>query len=187
LTNIIDVYVLTKSYNDDYTSWKKTGDVGVTAPLPQTSEELRNSFAGLLSYKMMTDELIFHSVKFKPLFGNLADKEFQAQFKVVKNTKSKLTDSEIKSKVIAAVDKFFTPGNFNFGEIFYFTELAAYIHTSLSTDLSSVVIVPLSQDSKFGTLFQIQPDRNEVVTSVATVNDIIVITEITDSNIRIGR
>ena len=187
LTNIIDVYVLTKSYNDDYDAWKRTGDTGVLAPLPQTSEELRNSFSGLLSYKMMTDELIFHPVKFKPLFGNLADKEFQAQFKVVKNIKSKLTDSEIKSKVIAAVDKFFTPGNFNFGETFYFTELAAYIHTSLSTDLSSVVIVPLNQESKFGTLFQIQPDRNEVVTSVANVNDIIVISEITDSNIRIGR
>ena len=187
LTNIIDAYVLTKSYNDDYATWKKTGDVTIPAPLPQTTEELRNSFAGLLSYKMMTDEIIFHSVKFKPLFGNLAAKEFQAQFKVVKNSKSKLTDSEVKSKVIAAVDKFFTPGNFNFGEIFYFTELAAYIHTSLSTDLSSVVIVPLSQESKFGTLFQIQPDRNEVVTSVANVNDIIVISEITDSNIRIGR
>lgn len=187
LTNIIDVYVLTKSYNDDYITWKKTGDTSVTAPLPQTSEELRNSFSGLLSYKMMTDEIIFHPVKYKALFGNLSDKEFQAQFKVVKNVKSKLTDSEIKSKVIAAVDNFFAPGNFNFGETFYFTELAAYIHTSLSTDLSSVVIVPLNQESKFGTLFQIQPDRNEVVTSVATVNDIIVISEITDSNIRIGR
>jgi len=187
LTNIIDVYVLTKSYNDDYTSWKRSADSNVLAPLPQTSEELRNSFTGLLSYKMMTDEIIFHPVKYKALFGNLSDKEFQAQFKVVKNIKSKLTDSEIKSKVIAAVDKFFTPGNFNFGETFYFTELAAYIHTSLSTDLSSVVIVPLNQESKFGTLFQIQPDRNEVVTSVATVNDIIVISEITDSNIRIGR
>jgi hypothetical protein len=179
--------VLTKSYNDDYTTWKKTGDITIPAPLPQTAEELRNSFTGLLSYKMMTDEIIFHPVKYKALFGNLSDKEFQAQFKVVKNIKSKLTDSEIKSKVIAAVDKFFTPGNFNFGETFYFTELAAYIHTSLSTDLSSVVIVPLNQESKFGTLFQIQPDRNEVVTSVATVNDIIVISEITDSNIRIGR
>jgi hypothetical protein len=187
LTNIIDAYVLTKSYNDDYNTWKKTGDVNVPAPLPQTTEELRNSFAGLLSYKMMTDEIIFHPVKFKPLFGVLAAKEFQAQFKVVKNSKSKLTDSEIKSKVIIAIDKFFTPGNFNFGETFYFTELAAYIHTSLSADLSSVVIVALSQESKFGTLFQIQPDRNEVVTSVANVNDIIVISEITDSNIRIGR
>jgi hypothetical protein len=187
LTNIVDVYVLTKSYNEDYTVWKRKNNSKVSPPLPPTTEELRGNFAGLLSYKMMTDEIIFHPVKFKPLFGTLAESEFQAQFKVVKSPKSKLTDSEVKSKVIAAVDKFFTPGNFGFGEIFYFTELAAYIHTSLSTDLNSVVIVPISTASKFGTLFQIQPDRNEVVTSVASVNDIIVINEITDSNIRIGK
>jgi hypothetical protein len=187
LTNIIDVYVLTKSYNDEYTAWKKKNSKSIVVPLPQTSEELRNSFASLLSYKMMTDEVIFHPVKFKPLFGTLSEPEFQAQFKVVKNAKSKLTDSEIKSKVVNAIDTYFTPGNFGFGENFYFTELAAYIHTVLNKDLSSVVIVPVSQYSKFGTLFQIQPDRNEVVTSVASVNDIIVINEITDSNIRIGR
>ena len=187
LTNIVDVYVLTKSYNNDYNVWKRKNNSKVTPPLPQTTEELRSNFAGLLSYKMMTDEIIFHPVKFKPLFGTLAASEFQAQFKVVKSPKSKLTDSEVKSKVVAAIDKFFTPGNFGFGEIFYFTELAAYIHTSLNTDLNSVVIVPISTGSKFGTLFQIQPDRNEVVTSVASVNDIIVINEITDSNIRIGK
>lgn len=187
LTNIVDVYVLTKSYNDDYNVWKRKNNSKLTPPLPQTTEELRSNFAGLLSYKMMTDEVIFHPVKFKPLFGTLARTEFQAQFKVVKTPKSKLTDSELKSKVVAAIDTFFTPGNFGFGEIFYFTELAAYLHTSLSTDLSSVVIVPISAGGRFGTLFQIQPDRNEVVTSVASVNDIIVINEITDSNIRIGK
>jgi len=187
LTNIIDVYVLTKTYNDEYQIWKRKNNSSLSAPLPQTTEELKSSFGSLLSYKMMTDEIIFHPVKFKPLFGTLAAPEFQAQFKVVKNPKTKLTDSEIKSKVIAAVDAFFTPGNFGFGEIFYFTELAAYIHSSLSTDLNSVVIVPISADGRFGTLFQIQPDKNEVVTSVASVNDVIVINEITDVNIRISR
>jgi hypothetical protein len=187
LTNIIDVYVLNKSYNEDYNVWKRKNNSKITPPLPPTSEELRNNFTGLLSYKMMTDEIIFHPVKFKPLFGTLADAEFQAQFKVVKTPRSKLTDSEIKSKVVAAIDVFFTPGNFGFGEIFYFTELAAYLHTSLNTELSSVVIVPISNKGRFGTLFQIQPDRNEIVTSVASVNDIIVINEITDNNIRIGK
>ena len=187
LTNIIDVYVLTKTYNDDFTVWKKRNDVRLAPPLPPTTEELRSQFRNLLSYKMMTDEVLFHPAKFKPLFGLLAEPEFQAQFKVVKNPKSKLTDSEIKSKVIDAVDTFFSPGNFAFGETFYFTELAAYIHTALSTDLNSVVIVPISTDGRFGTLFQIQPDRNEIVNSVANVNDVLVINEITDSNIRIGR
>ena len=187
LTNIIDAYVLTKSYNDDYVAWKKKNDSTISAPLPPTGEELRDNFSGLTQYKMMTDEIIFHPVKFKPLFGTLADPQFQAQFKVVKSPKTKLTDSEIKSKVITAIDTFFTPGNFGFGEIFYFTELAAYIHSALTSDLNSVVIVPLSSEGRFGTLFQIQPDRNEVVTSVAGVSDIIVINEITDTNIRISR
>jgi len=187
LTNIIDSYILTKSYNDDYVAWKKKNDVNIPAPLPQTGEELRDNFSSLTQYKMMTDEIIFHPVKFKPLFGTLADPQFQAQFKVVKSPKSKLTDSEIKTKVIAAIDTFFTPGNFGFGEIFYFTELAAYIHSALTSDLNSVVIVPLSAEGRFGTLFQIQPDRNEVVTSVAGVGDVIVINEITDTNIRISR
>ena len=187
LTNIIDVYVLTKSYNEDYVIWKRKNNTKITAPLPQTTEELRTNFSNLLSYKMMTDEIIFHPVKFKPLFGTLSASQFQAQFKVVKSIKSKLTDSEVKSKVVAAIDIFFAPGNFGFGEIFYFTELAAYLHSSLSSDLSSVVIVPISAEGRFGTLFQIQPDRNEVVTSVASVNDIIVINEITDNNIRIGK
>lgn len=187
LTNIIDAYVLTKTYNDDYVSWKKKNDSNTVAPLPPTTEELRDNFANLVEYKMITDEIIFHPVKFKPLFGTLADPEFQAQFKVVKSLKTKLTDSEIKSKVIDAIDTFFTPGNFGFGEIFYFTELAAYIHTALKTELNSVVIVPISAEGRFGTLFQIQPNSNEVVTSVAGVSDIIVINEITDSNIRISR
>ena len=187
LTNIVDVYVLTKSYNEDYTVWKRRNNKKTSMPLPPTTEELRGNFSGLLSYKMMTDEIIFHPVKFKPLFGTLAAAEVQAQFKVVKSPKSKSTDSEVKSKVIKAIDTFFAPGNFGFGETFYFTELAAYIHTALSTDLNSVVIVPISTEGRFGTLFQIQPDRNEVVTSVASVNDIIVINEITDSNIRIGK
>lgn len=187
LTNIIDAYALTKTYNEDFNSWKRSNNALAERPLPPTSEELRSSFLNLSSFKMMTDEIIFHPVKFKPLFGLLSDPEFQALFKVVKNTKSKQTDNEIKSKVINAIDAFFTPGNFDFGETFYFTELAAYIHRQLATDLSSVLIVPVSVDGRFGTLFQIQPNRDEVVTSVATVNDIIVINEITDSNIRIGR
>ena len=187
LTNIIDTYVLTKSYNEDFNTWKRSNNAEADRPLPPTTEELRSNFLNLNSFKMMTDEIIFHPVKFKPLFGLLSDPEFQAQFKVVKNSKSRLTDNEIKSKVINAIDRFFDPGNFDFGETFYFTELAAYIHRQLETDLSSVLIVPISINSMFGTLFQIQPDRDEIVTSVATVNDIIVINEITDSNIRIGR
>jgi hypothetical protein len=183
LTNIIDVYVLTKTYYDEFVLWKNKGAKG-SQPLTDTSEQLRRNFKGLLSYKMSTDEVVFHPVKFKPLFGTSADSELQAQFKVVKNLKSSKTENEIKSKVLAAIDKFFTPGNFDFGETFYFTELAAYIHSALAEDINSVVIVPVSSSGSFGSLFQIKPNNDELVTSVATVNDIVVIKEITNQNIR---
>ena len=183
LTNIVDVYVLTKSYNDEFIKWKNKGATGLQ-PECQTSEELRREFKDIATYKMATDELIFHPVIFKPLFGATADENLQAQFKVVKYAKSKMTDNEIKSKVLAAIDSFFDIGNFDFGETFYFTELAAYIHTKLKTDINSVVIVPVNASSRFGSLFQITPNKNELITSTATVNDIVVIKEITDQNIR---
>lgn len=183
LTNIVDIYVLTKSYNEDFIKWKNKGATGLQPEAP-TSEELKREFKDLNTYKMATDELVFHPVIFKPLFGTSADQNLQAQFKVVKNARSKVTDNEIKSKVLNAIDSFFAIGNFDFGETFYFTELAAYIHTKLKTDINSVVIVPVSTDSKFGTLFQITPNKNELITSTATVNDIVVIKEITDQNIR---
>jgi hypothetical protein len=183
LTNIVDVYVLTKSYNEEFVKWKNKGATGLM-PEPPTSEELKREFKNLDSYKMATDEVIFHPVTFKTLFGSSADESLQAQFKVVKYAKSKMTDNELKSKVLAAIDSFFAIGNFDFGETFYFTELAAYIHAKLKTDINSIVIVPVSSASTFGTLFQITPNKNELITSTATVNDIVVIREITDQNIR---
>jgi hypothetical protein len=183
LTNIVDVYVLTKSYNNEFTKWKKKGATGVLPEAP-TSEELRRSFYNLKNYKMATDEVIFHPVTFKPLFGASAGENLQATFKVVKHPKSKMTDNEIKSKVLVALETFFTPGNFDFGESFYFTELAAYIHTQLKEDINSVIIVPVNAESTFGALFQITPNNDELVTTTATVNDIVVIKEITDQNIR---
>jgi hypothetical protein len=153
-------------------------------PETPTSEELKREFKNLESYKMATDEVVFHPVAFKTLFGSSADENLQAQFKVIKYAKSKITDNELKSKVLSAIDSFFAIGNFDFGETFYFTELAAYIHAKLKTDINSVVIVPVSSTSTFGTLFQITPNKNELLTSTATVNDIVVIKEITDQNIR---
>jgi hypothetical protein len=184
LTNIIDCYVLTKTYNDEFIQWRASGASAAYKPLPPTSEDLYTSFVNLTNYKMLTDEVVFHPAQYMPLFGNTADEQFQATFAVVKNINSKLTDNELKTKIITAIDKFFTPGNFTFGEIFYFTELAAYVHSTLKNDLNSIVLVPVNQNSKFGSLFQIIPDTDNIVTSVATVNNVEIITELTNVNIR---
>ena len=65
--------------------------------------------------------------------------------------------------------------NFDFGDTFYFTELAAYIHTQLAPDLLTVVIVPNQEGQGFGSLFQISGAADEIFVNGATVDDISII------------
>ena len=61
------------------------------------------------------------------LFGDEADSEVRAKFKVVKNPGTRLTDNEIKAKVVQAIEEFLKSENWDFGETFYYTELATYV------------------------------------------------------------
>ena len=99
----------------------------------------------------------------------------QATFKVVKNTNVKTTDAIIKTRVIQAINEFFALDNWDFGDSFYFTELAAYIHNQLAPDLLTVVIVPNQSGQVFGSLFQINSAADEIFISGATVNDVSII------------
>ena len=50
---------------------------------------MRISYAGTLNpQKSLSDQIIYHPVKYKILFGTNADEELQATFKVVKNLKT---------------------------------------------------------------------------------------------------
>ena len=55
--------------------------------------------------KSISDELIFHPVKYKVLFGNIADTRLQASFKVVKNTEQVITDNDVKTRIIQAINE----------------------------------------------------------------------------------
>ena len=74
--------------------------------------------------------------------------------------------------------------NWEFGDTFYFSELAAYLYNELSPDVLSVIIVPKLATSNFGSLFQIQSQRDEILISAATVNDIEVIDVITANSLQ---
>ena len=100
---------------------------------------------------------------------------------------SRLSDNEIKSRVLMALDEYFDPIGWEFGETFYYTELAAFIHKKLAGNISSVVIVPTVEAARFGNLFQITPNEDEIFYHVATADNIELITTITDTNIRINR
>jgi hypothetical protein len=177
--NIIDLYILTQQYSIDYQSWAQDITGTITQPSLPTSDQLEISYSSLDDYKAVSDTIIYNPAQFKPLFGAKADPKLQAQFKVVKNSNVVISDNEIQTSVIAAINSYFDVANWDFGETFYFSELAAYLHMQLVPNISSIVIVPANEASVFGSLMQVNANINEIITSCATVNDVKIITAIT--------
>ena len=181
--NIIDLYVLTRSYETDYRAWLQDTSATVPKPIEPSTEDLRVEFADLNNYKAISDSLIYNSAKFKPLFGDKAEQALRGTFKVVKNPAANISDNDIKSSVIDAINTYFGINNWDFGETFYFSELSAYLHSTLAPNISSVVIVPAVSGAQFGGLYQINAEGDEIVVSAATVDNVEVISAITASQI----
>jgi hypothetical protein len=172
-TNIMDIYMLERSYDQLFRTWLAQGG---EEPIPSTSDQLRISYSGVLNpLKGLSDQIVYHPVKYKILFGKQAEEAFQATFKVVKNSSTNVTNAVIKTRVIQAINEFFALDNFDFGDTFYFTELATYIHNKLAPDLLTVVIVPNQTEQGFGSLFQISGAADEIFISGATVDDVVII------------
>ena len=150
-------------------------------PHPPSSAELNSTFGNLEQYKMMTDQMIWHPVSYKVIFGNQAAPEYQVIFKVVKTAGTTVTDNEVKSFVIQTVNNYFSLAHWDFGQSFYFTELAAYIHQQLATIVASVVITPLNAQAKFGDLFEIQCAADEIFISGARVTDVQIVQSLTET------
>ena len=68
--------------------------------------------------------------------------------------------------------------NWDFGDSFYFTELAAYVHQQLAPDLLTLLIVPNQSGQGFGSLFQIDSAADEIFISGATVDDVSIISAV---------
>ena len=181
--NIIDLYVLTKQYATDYAAWIQDTSNVITQPSAPTGEELDLSYSKLEDYKSISDTIIYNPAKFKPIFGSKADPALQATFKVIKNPNVVVSDYDIQTSVITAINNYFAIENWDFGETFYFTELAAYLHATLAPNVASVLIVPASNSSAFGSLMQINADVNEIIISAATVDNVQIISAITAAQI----
>jgi len=174
VSNIVDVYLLERTYDNLFRIWLQEGG---SKPLVSTSDQLRINYSGKLNpLKSLSDQIIYHPVKYKILFGSNAEEQLQATFKVVKNPKTNVSDAVIKTRVIAAINEFFALDNWDFGDTFYFTELAAYIHNQLAPDLLTAVIVPNQSGQGFGSLFQLDSAADEIFISGATVDDVSIIT-----------
>ena len=134
--------------------------------------------------KSISDELIYHPVNYKILFGSTADPKLQAQFKVVKNSYKTINDNDLKVRIVTAINSFFDINNWDFGDRFYLGELITYITNEVAPDVSNLVIVPRQPDQAFGSLFEIQSQPEEIFISGATVDDIVIVTAITAVEIR---
>jgi hypothetical protein len=184
--NLIDLYILNADYTTSYMAWLQDLTGTISEPALPTSSSLEIAYSTLDNFKATSDTLIFNPAQFKPLFGAKADPTLQARFKVVKNPAVSITDNEVKSQVIAAINNFFNIANWDFGDTFYFSELAAYLHTVLVPNIASVLIVPADDTLVFGNYFQINAEPWEIITSAATVNDVDIISAVTAAQLNLG-
>jgi hypothetical protein len=82
------------------------------------------------------------------------------------------------------MNTYFSIEAFDFGDTFYFSELAAYIHKNAGSIVSSVVLVPLDPQKYFGDLYEIRSAPNEIFVNAAGVENIQVISALTSTNLR---
>jgi len=184
--NIIDIYILTATYNADLRNWIAIGGSADTEPTPPTISDLNSTFAYFEQYKMMTDQIVWHPVTYQLLFGPQAQPEYQVIFKVVKVPGTSYSDNEVKSLVKQQIDTYFSLTNWDFGQNFYFTEMATFIQMNLATIVATIVMVPTNGSAKFGDLFEIIANPDQIFISCATVQNIVIVGSLTEAQLGIN-
>lgn len=169
-TNIIDTYVLLASYDNLYRTWAYYDGRPFTQPSMPTVYELSTLFKSLNSKKIISDQIIYRPVKYKIIFGDLAASELQVRFKVTKTVNSTMSDTEVKQEVISLIYDYFDINNWDFGETFYFTEMAAYIHNNMIGQISQINI--LNTDGSDSSLYEINSESDELFLPVLTTANI---------------
>lgn len=180
-SNIIDIYLLTVDYDTDFRRYLTTGG---TEPLPPTSQSLENNFLEKLEpIKSISDTLVFHPATYKVLFGSKASPNLQATFKAVRNPNRINSDNDLKTRILTAINEFFSLDNWDFGQSFNFTELSTYVLNQLTPDVLNFIIVPKNSSIPFGSLFEIACQSDEILVSGATAEDIEIIDAVVASEI----
>lgn len=181
-SNIVDIYVLTVDYDTNFRNWLAGNNT--SEPLAPTSQSLEQNYNSYLNpIKSISDEIIFHPVKYKILFGNNANINLRATFKAVRNSNYFTTDNDLKYRILSAINDFFALENWDFGQSFYFSELSTYVMNILSPDITNFIIVPNSSNN-FGSHYEITCQSNELFVSGATVDNIEIIDAVTSTQIK---
>jgi hypothetical protein len=183
-TNIIDLYVVTQAYYTAYTNWINDTTNTVVKPQQPTLNELNTAYSKVQDYKMLSDSVILNSVTFKPLFGAKADASLRATIKVIKSSTTNASDSEIRSAVLTAMDRYFSLNFWDFGDTFFFSELSAYLHGQTDELISSAVLVSNDPEKLFGDLYEIKCRPYEIFVNAATTNDVVVVAALTPATLQ---
>jgi hypothetical protein len=182
-SNIVDMYVLSADYVRKVNEWVANDFTPSTPPTAPNNFELAKIMDSIEPKRAMADHIAYIPVQFKYLFGSYAEVENQAIFKVIKRLGVGYTDSEIKTAVSTKVNEYFTINNWDFGDTFYFSELAAFLHKELGDYISSVVITPKYSGNKFEDLLSISCALNEIFMAVTTSSDVKIITQLASSEL----
>jgi hypothetical protein len=182
VTNIHDVYIMSRGYYDSIIGYIR--GTSTSAPTPPTPLELRNSYGYLLANKMLSDTIVMHPGRIRLLFGNRAEAQLRAKFKVVRQQGASLTNERIKEEILNVINTFFDIDGWDFGDTFYATELITLIHQRLPSDVASVVLVPVYSTNYFGSLFTVESGHDEILQSAAEISDIDVVDALTPTVIR---
>lgn len=182
-SNVHDVMFMSRDYDTKFRQY--LNGVGSKPEVPVFNAT--DAWVSELNLKKSaSDTISFSHGKYTVLFGQEASPLLRARFSVVKQRGSQLTDSEIQSRIVRLVNEFFDITNWDFGETFYFTELASYIHTKMAGNISSVAIVPTAAGSVFGKLFQVDSDTDSLWVPQVDTKMIEIVDRLTTENIRIG-
>lgn len=182
-SNIIDIYLITVGYFEALTQWLD-GQTEVE-PAQPTPLDLRTSYGYLLNNAMISDTVVLQSGAFKLLFGSRAIPQLQASFVIVRPTTAvSMTNNQVASTIVSITQNFFDPNNWEFGETFYFTELATLIQTQLAGEIDTIVLVPTYSTNQFGDLYEIQAGQDELFYPDISVSNIQFVTTLSPQVLR---
>lgn len=169
-SNIIDMFVIPRGYYTLQKLW--LSDQIDTKPEAPSAFQLRNDYNYLLQNKMISDTVVLHPGKIKAIIGKHAPDVLKGTIKVIRSANRTFTGNQIKTMIVDIVNEHFDINTWEFGETFYFTELAALIHSKLPVDIDSVVFVPKYKTHLFGDLLQVSAKEDEIIQPSISVADI---------------
>jgi hypothetical protein len=173
-TNIIDTFVLLRSYENEYRAWANFDGRSYTKPNSPTINDLTALFESLESKKSISDQIVYRPVKFKIIFGDLASEELQCRFIVTKTSNATMSDTEISQNVVNLINNYFNIDNWDFGETFYFSEMASYIHNNMVGQIAQISIEPVNTTTSVNSLLEIRLNSDEMFMPVLKTNNIVV-------------